>query len=104
MRRTKRMRFGSIAGALGTSLHVAPFQNARPSVVAAMHRRGAVPEVQGSTVVIEGDERLFDVVRDALATLGTPVRRLEPRRRSLEEVFLSAGLLGGQARTEEVRQ
>jgi hypothetical protein len=29
------------------------------------------------------------------------VRRLEPRRRSLEEVFLSAGLVGGQARSPE---
>lgn len=52
---------------------------------------------EGDRIVVAGDLDVFDVVRDELARLALPVRRLEPRRRSLEEVFLSAGLVGGQA-------
>lgn len=42
-------------------------------------------------------EALADVVRDVLADLAVPVRRLQPRVLTLEEVFLSAGRTGGQA-------
>ena len=59
--------------------------------------RGLPAEVAGPRLVVGGGEEVFDVVRDLLATRGVAVRRLEPRRRSLEEVFLSSGLTGGQA-------
>lgn len=42
-------------------------------------------------------EALADTVRDVLADLSVPVRRLQPRTLTLEEVFLSAGRTGGQA-------
>ncbi len=93
------VRSGSLADLQATSARGVVIEvdgDPRP-LVAAMHRLGAPAEYQGSTVVVDGDDRLFDVVRDELAAMGTAVRRLEPRRRSLEEVFLSAGLLGGQA-------
>jgi hypothetical protein len=37
------------------------------------------------------DDRALDVIRDALADLGLPLRSLKPRRRSLEDVFLGLG-------------
>jgi ABC-2 type transport system ATP-binding protein len=37
------------------------------------------------------DDRTLDVIRDALADLGLPLRSLKPRRRSLEDVFLGLG-------------
>jgi ABC-2 type transport system ATP-binding protein len=64
----------------------------------AIQDRGMPLYVDGDRIFVEGGEDAFDLVRDELARLELPVRRLEPRRRSLEEVFLSAGLTGGQAR------
>lgn len=55
---------------------------------------------EGDRIFVEGGPDVFDLVRDEIDRLGLAVRRLEPRRRSLEEVFLSSGLTGGQARTE----
>lgn len=52
---------------------------------------------EGDRIFVEGGEDAFDLVRDELDRVGLPVRRLEPRRRSLEEVFLASGLTGGQA-------
>jgi ABC-2 type transport system ATP-binding protein len=66
-----------------------------------LRQRGHVVEVNGDRLFVPGHDAVFDVVRDALARHDLPVRRLEPRRRSLEEVFLSSGLVGGQAATEE---
>ncbi|HYI60564.1 MAG TPA: ABC transporter ATP-binding protein [Acidimicrobiales bacterium] len=65
---------------------------------AAIRSHGVPLYVDGDRIFVEGGEDAFDLVRDELARLDLPVRRLEPRRRSLEEVFLSAGLTGGQAR------
>ena len=64
----------------------------------ALHRRGYRLEVTKGRLFVDGGPDVFDGVRDELARLALPVRRLEPRRRSLEEVFLAAGLVGGQAR------
>lgn len=63
----------------------------------AVQARGGTVERAGAGLFVPGGDEVFDAVRDLLAELGAPVRRLEPRRRSLEEVFLSAGLVGGQA-------
>ena len=59
---------------------------------------GYAVEVTGDRLFVAGGDEVFDVVRDGLAHVGLPVRRLEPRRRSLEEVFLSSGLVGGPGR------
>jgi len=72
-------------------------------LLAALAERGLPVGVQGDRIFVEGGVEAFDVVRDELARLELPVRRLEPRRRSLEEVFLSSGLLGGQARAAIAR-
>lgn len=70
--------------------------------VAAVEGRGHAVERAGDRLVVAGTgDEVFDVVRDALVATGLAVRRLEPRRRSLEEVFLASGLVGGQAAAEE---
>jgi ABC-2 type transport system ATP-binding protein len=72
------------------------------ALVAELEGRGHAVEVTGTRLLVPGQgDEVFDVVRDALARVAVPVRRLEPRRRSLEEVFLSSGLVGGQAAAEE---
>lgn len=72
-----------------------------PSPLAdALSRRGWHVAAQGDRLFVGGGDEAFDVVRDGLAALGIPVRRLEPHRRTLEEVFLASGLLGGQASQE----
>ncbi len=62
-----------------------------------LRSRGWTVHAQGTRLFVAGGDEAFDVVRDGLAALGLSVRRLEPHRRSLEEVFLASGLLGGQA-------
>lgn len=64
----------------------------------ALKARGATLSWDGRRLFVEGGPEVFDLVRDILAELQVPVRSLEPRRRSLEEVFLSSGRVGGQAR------
>jgi ABC-2 type transport system ATP-binding protein len=66
---------------------------------AALTARGVTFHIQGDSTFVEGDDAMFDLVRDELARVSAPIRHLEPRRRTLEEVFLSSGLTGGQART-----
>jgi len=57
----------------------------------AVHRTGAQIRVDGDRFQITGDDRLFDVVRDAMAGAGVGIRRLGRRTTSLEEVFLGVG-------------
>lgn len=71
------------------------------ALVRDLEVRGHPVDAAGGRLFVPGDDEAFDLVRDALADHGLAVRRLEPRRRSLEEVFLSSGLVGGQAATEE---
>lgn len=68
-----------------------------------LRQRGWTVHAQGTRLFVPGGDEAFDVVRDGLAALGLPVRRLEPHRRTLEEVFLASGLLGGQAGQVEPR-
>jgi ABC-2 type transport system ATP-binding protein len=61
---------------------------------AALAGRGLRAEADGRRVLVEtGDDRSLDVIRDTLAENRIPLRRLQPRRLSLEDVFL--GLSGG---------
>jgi ABC-2 type transport system ATP-binding protein len=51
--------------------------------------RGVACRVDGRRVIVAaGDDFTLDVIRDAVADLGLPLRALKPRRRSLEDVFL----------------
>lgn len=59
---------------------------------AALRDAGAAVTVEGRTVVVRhvaADP--FVVVRDALVTTGTGLRRLGSRRTSLEDIFLAGG-------------
>lgn len=47
--------------------------------------------VDGSTLVLDSADGVHDAVRDAVADLGIGLRRLEPRGRTLEDVYLGAG-------------
>ena len=66
-----------------------------PSAVGAVQVRltelgVAVSVEDGRLVVVLASDEVFDRVRDALADTGVPVRRLQRRTRSLEEVYLGA--------------
>ena len=58
-------------------------------LVAALAAAGAGVDVDGAVVTVHGAPGdPFDLVRDALASSGTVLRRLGPRRTTLEDVFL----------------
>jgi ABC-2 type transport system ATP-binding protein len=52
--------------------------------------RGYEASVDGSTLLLGGAEGVHDAVRDAVADLGVGLRRLGPRGRTLEDVYLEA--------------
>ena len=58
------------------------------SVLAA---RGLDVTVDGGMLLLNGTNDAYDVIRDAVAELGLGLRRLEPRGRTLEDVYLGAG-------------
>jgi len=61
-------------------------------LAAALEAAGAAVQVLGRTVVVRvGVADPFDMVRDALADTGAAVRRLGPRRTTLEDVYLRGG-------------
>ncbi|MCU1358243.1 MAG: transporter ATP-binding protein [Acidimicrobiales bacterium] len=66
-------------------------QAAIDAALTAVYATGAQIRIEGRGYVITGDERLFDIVRDAIADAGAPLRRLGRRTVSLEEVFLGVG-------------
>ncbi len=57
----------------------------------ALTRRGLAVTVDGERLTVEpGDDAALDAIRDDVAALGLGLRRLSPRRVSLEDVFLDA--------------
>ncbi len=60
------------------------------TVVADLERRGLSVEVERNRLRLTGaaDEVLADALRDAVADAGAPLRRMEPVRQSLEDLFL----------------
>jgi ABC-2 type transport system ATP-binding protein len=55
-------------------------------------RRGLQARVDGRRVLVEtSDDSSLDLIRDAIADGGLALRRLQPRRLSLEDVFLGLG-------------
>ena len=59
----------------------------REELVAALQRRGVSVVPERSGLAVEGDETLYDKVRDAVVEAGAPLRRMAPRRRELAELF-----------------
>lgn len=59
----------------------------RPELAAALERRGVTVTLDGGGLTLEGDDSIYDVVRDALVESGAPLRRMAPRRRALTELF-----------------
>ena len=64
------------------------------AALTAVYATGAQIRVDGDRYLITGDDRLFEVVRDAVASAGVGIRRLGRRTTSLEEVFLGVGAAG----------
>jgi ABC-2 type transport system ATP-binding protein len=87
------------AGALaslrrGASGVVVELEYRAEEVHATLHQAGWAVQRDGVRLVVtatpEQEDLAFDAVRDAVAHCGAAVRRLHPRRASLEEVYLGA--------------
>ena len=60
-------------------------------VAAALTARGFAVTGEDGLLLLESGEGLHDAVRDVVADLGVGLRRLGPRGRTLEDVYLEAG-------------
>jgi ABC-2 type transport system ATP-binding protein len=64
---------------------------AAEKLLAQLHAMGATAtSADGVIAVAIASPPVYDLVRDALASSGVAVRRIQPRTRSLEDVFLGA--------------
>jgi ABC-2 type transport system ATP-binding protein len=54
--------------------------------------RGFDVALDGAVLLLGGEDGVHDAVRDAVADLGVGLRRLGPRGRTLEDVYLGAGM------------
>jgi len=59
----------------------------RDALIAALERRGVAVTPEGSGLTIEGTEKIYDDVRDAVVEAQAPLRRMAPRKRALAELF-----------------
>ena len=57
-------------------------------LAALLTREGLAATVDGAVVLVSGEDGMYEAVRDAVAELGVGLRRLEPRGRTLEDVYL----------------
>jgi ABC-2 type transport system ATP-binding protein len=72
-------------------------------LVGELVRRGLSAVVDGARIAIEtSDDHTLDVVRDSVADLRLGLRRLQPRRMSLEDVFLGLGTTNLDTRSQYV--
>ncbi len=60
-------------------------------LAALLVERGHKATVDGALILLDATEGVHDAVRDGVAELALGLRRLEPRGRSLEDVYLGAG-------------
>jgi len=60
-------------------------------VAAALTARGFTVNSEDGLLLLESGDGLHDAVRDVVADLGVGLRRLGPRGRTLEDVYLEAG-------------
>jgi ABC-2 type transport system ATP-binding protein len=66
--------------------------DARADELASVLRdRGFAVAIEDGVLLLDGEEGVHDAVRDAVADLGVGLRRLGPRGRTLEDVYLEAG-------------
>ena len=56
-----------------------------------LQARGFEVTLEGGVLLLGGEDGVHDAVRDAVADLGVGLRRLGPRGRTLEDVYLGAG-------------
>ncbi len=59
-------------------------------LAAALAARGAQATIDGHIITVTGVDEIGDLVRDLVADLDLGLRRLEPRRTTLEDVFIEA--------------
>ena len=59
-------------------------------LAAALTARGAEAAIDGHTLTVTGVDAAADLIRDLVADLELGLRRLEPRRTTLEDVFIEA--------------
>jgi ABC-2 type transport system ATP-binding protein len=57
-------------------------------LAALLAAQGLTATVDGAVLLVSGEDSMYDAVRDAVAELGVGLRRLEPRGRTLEDVYL----------------
>jgi len=60
-------------------------------VAAALRARGLDVTVDGAVLLLDAADEAYDAVRDTVAELGVGLRRIAPRGRTLEDVYLGAG-------------
>jgi ABC-2 type transport system ATP-binding protein len=86
------VRAGTLAGLRsGPAGLVVEVDERAQELAALLADRGYEAAVDGTTLVLGGTDGVHDAVRDAVAELGLGLRRLEPRGRTLEEVYLGTG-------------
>jgi ABC-2 type transport system ATP-binding protein len=59
-------------------------------LAARLSSLGIEVTVDGGLLNVVGSDGVYDAIRDAVADLGLGLRRLEPRGRTLEDVYLGA--------------
>ena len=59
----------------------------RDQLIAALEKRGVAVTSDGTGLTIEGTEKIYDDVRDAVVEAQAPLRRMAPRKRALTELF-----------------
>ena len=59
----------------------------RDELVKTLERRGVAVTPEGSGLTIQGTEKIYDEVRDAVVEANAALRRMTPQRRALTELF-----------------
>jgi ABC-2 type transport system ATP-binding protein len=86
------VRAGTLAGLRsGPAGLVVEVDERAQELAALLADHGYEAAVEGTTLVLGGTDGVHDAVRDAVAELGLGLRRLEPRGRTLEDVYLGTG-------------
>jgi ABC-2 type transport system ATP-binding protein len=79
-------------------------ESGMPGLAARLRGEGLLVEEDGRTALVslDGDERAYDLVRDAVVDLGLSLVRLEQRRQSLEDLFREQGAPEGEGEVAAV--
>lgn len=83
------LRNGPLSGLTETNVVEIEVVELAADVAAGLERAGATVEIHGNVVVASTDDGdPFLLARDVLAATGAPLRRMEPRSTTLEDIFL----------------